>query len=108
MRQRRNAVRSSTRPAIDERARLIFFTSEKSGPARRAEAWVAQVLQHRRNHRRIKLVIVDTATRPDLAERFRVSRLPTLFVVEGKVAKARLECPRGAREIAALLTPWLV
>ena len=103
-----SAVKSSTVPAVDERPRLVFFTAETSGPSRQAEGWIAQILQHRRNHRKIKLVPVDTEARPELAQRFRVERLPTLIVVEDKVAKARLECPRGAKEIAAMLAPWLL
>jgi thioredoxin-like negative regulator of GroEL len=103
---RASAVQSSA-PAADDRARLVFFTAETSGPCRQAEGWIAQVLQHRRNHLQVKLVTVDAQARPDLVERFGVDRLPTLFVVEDKVAKARLECPRGSREITALLAPWL-
>ena len=98
---------ASTGPAVDDRPRLVFFTAETSGPSRQAEGWIAQILQHRRNHRKIKLVPIDTEARPELAQRFQVERLPTLIVVQDKVAKARLECPRGAKEIAAMLAPWL-
>lgn len=87
--------------------RLVFFTASTSGACRRTEAWIAQVMQRSRNHRRVKLVLVDSGARPDLVERFDVTRLPTLVVVEQKRAKARLECPRGTREIVALLAPWL-
>lgn len=86
----------------------MFFTAATSGPCRQVEGWLAQVLQHRRNHLKIKLVSVDTEARPELAEQFRIERLPTLVVVEDKTARARLETPRGAREIAALLAPWLL
>ena len=88
--------------------RLVFFTSSTSGECRRADALVAQVLQHRRNYQRVRVVKVDAEKRPDLLERFQVERLPTLVVVDEKVAKARLECPRGTREIEALLDPWLL
>lgn len=50
---------------------------------------------------------VDTAVRPDLADQFRIERLPTLVVVENKTAKARLECPRNSREILSMLAPFL-
>ena len=91
----------------DEIPRLVFFTASTSGECRRAEGWIAQVMQSRRNHRKVKLVTVDSDARPDLVEQFRVRRLPTLVVVEQRTAKARLECPRGTREILALLAPWL-
>jgi hypothetical protein len=71
------------------------------------EGWVAQVLQHRRNHESVKLVTVDRAARPDLVERFEVDRFPTLVLVEEQVAGARVSCPHGIKEIKALLGPWL-
>ena len=45
--------------------------------------------------------------RPDLVDRFGVEVMPTLVVVEGKVVRAKLERPRGCREIEAFLAPWL-
>ena len=91
-----------------ELPRLVFFTASTSGQCRKVEGWIAQVLQHRRNHLKVKLVTVDADERPELVERFRVDRLPTLVVVEEKIAKARLECPRGTREIVSMLAPWLL
>ena len=45
--------------------------------------------------------------RPDLAERFGVVELPTLVIVESKKVRAKLEKPRGCREIESFLSPWL-
>jgi thioredoxin-like negative regulator of GroEL len=90
-----------------ELPRLVFFTASTSGACRTAEAWVASVLQQRRTYQKIKLVTVDAQERPDLLERFQIERLPTLVVVDQKVAKARVECPRGTDEIRKLLAPWL-
>lgn len=89
------------------RPRLVFFTSEVSGHCRRVEGFLAQVLQGRRNHGTFKLYRIDLAVRPDLATRFRVEKVPTLIVVEGKHEQARLTLPRGCRDIEALLAPWL-
>jgi hypothetical protein len=50
---------------------------------------------------------VTQVERPDLFERFGVSKMPTLVVVEGKNVQARLERPRGCREIERFLAPWL-
>jgi hypothetical protein len=33
--------------------------------------------------------------------------VPTLIVVDGRTERARLERPRGCREIEELLGPWL-
>ncbi len=86
---------------------LVFFYSPVSGSCRRAEGFLAQVLQHRRNHGTFKLYRVDERERPDLVERFCVGTMPTLVVVEDKVVRARLERPRGCREIERFLAPWL-
>jgi thioredoxin-like negative regulator of GroEL len=86
---------------------LVFFHSTLSGQCRRVEGFLAQVLQRRRNHGTFKLYRVDETARPDLVERFGVETLPTLVVVEGKHVRARLERPRGCREIERFLEPWL-
>jgi thioredoxin-like negative regulator of GroEL len=87
--------------------RLIFFTSSVSGECRRVEGFLAQVLQRRRNHGTFRLLVVDEDERPDLVERFGVTTLPTLVVVQGRQERARLERPRGCRAIEELLGPWL-
>ena len=86
---------------------LVFFHSPLSGHCRRVEGFLAQVLQRRRNHGTFKLYRVDEGSRPDLVERFGVGAVPTLVVVEGKRVQARLERPRGCREIERFLAPWL-
>ena len=86
---------------------LVFFHSSLSGHCRRVEGFLAQVLQRRRNHETFKLYRVDDQQRPDLIERFEVGNLPTLVVVENKVVRARLERPRGCRDIERFLAPWL-
>jgi thioredoxin-like negative regulator of GroEL len=87
--------------------RLVFFHSALSGNCRRVEGFLAQVLQRRRNHETFRLFNVAQEERPDLLERFEISKIPTLVVVEGKIARARLESPRGCREIERFLAPWL-
>jgi len=86
---------------------LVFFHSQTSGRCRRIEAYIAQVLQRRRNHETFKYYAVASEQRPDLTERFGIGVTPTLLVVEGKAVSARLEEPRGCREIEAFLAPRL-
>lgn len=86
---------------------LVFFYSSRSGSCRRAEGFLAQVLQRRRNHGTFRLYRVDQEARPDLIERFRIRRMPTIVVVEGKAVRGRLEAPRGCRDIERFLAPWL-
>ena len=92
---------------LGELPRLVFFHSALSGNCRRVEGFLAQVLQRRRNHGTFNLVRVAEEERPDLLERFKIETVPTLVVVEHKAVKARLERPRGCREIEGFLAPWL-
>ena len=86
---------------------LLFFHSKASGPCRRVEGFLAQVLQRRRNHETFRVVQVAEEDRPDLLERFAVGAVPTLVVVEDKSIRARLEQPRGCGDIETFLSPWL-
>jgi thioredoxin-like negative regulator of GroEL len=53
------------------------------------------------------LLNVDVDEQTELAERFNISEVPTIVVVEGKRAHGRLESPRGCCDIEQLLAPWL-
>jgi thioredoxin-like negative regulator of GroEL len=101
------AVAQAAQAAATSKPGLVFFHSSLSGNCRRVEGFIAQVLQRRRNHGTFKLYSVAQEERPDLVERFGVSVLPTLVVVEDKIVRARLETPRGCREIERFLAPWL-
>jgi thioredoxin-like negative regulator of GroEL len=92
---------------VAAKPRLVFFHSRVSGRCRRVEAYLAQVLQRRRNHDTFAYYAVAQEERPDLLDRFGVGLTPTLVVIEGKVIRARLETPRSSREIAGFLAPWL-
>jgi thioredoxin-like negative regulator of GroEL len=90
-----------------ERPILIFFTSDTNGGCRRAQGFLAQVLQRRHNHETFSLRFVDQDDRPDLIDRFKVEKTPTLMVVSDKVVRGKLVEPRGCEEIQAFLAPWL-
>jgi hypothetical protein len=70
------------------------------------EAFVAQ-LERRSNHDTFLIDLVEGRERPDLHERFGVASLPTLIVVKDNRVQARLEEPRGCRDIERFLAPWL-
>ena len=101
------ATVSPVGPTTATRPRLIFFTSSLSGQCRRVEGFLAQVLQRRRNHSTFRVLIVDQGEHPDLVERFGIEGFPTLVVVEDRTVRARLDSPRGCRDIEQLLSPWL-
>jgi thioredoxin-like negative regulator of GroEL len=99
------AVSAATEAGV--KPRLVFFHSSSSGQCRRVEGFLAQVLQRRRNHGTFRLYRVAREERPDLLERFGIETMPTLVVVEDRQVRARLERPRGCRDIEAFLAPWL-
>jgi thioredoxin-like negative regulator of GroEL len=94
-------------PPFAEQPRLVFFHSTLSGHCRRVEGFLAQVLQRRQNHGTFDVLRVAEEERPDLLERFKIEKVPTLVVVENKAVAARLERPRGCRDIEGFLAPWL-
>ena len=90
-----------------EAPRLLFFHEKRSGKSRRADGYLAQVLQRRGNHQTFVIHRVDVTERPDLAERFQIAATPTLLVVDNKKVQGRLESPTGCKPIELLLRPWL-
>jgi thioredoxin-like negative regulator of GroEL len=86
---------------------LLFFYGKTSGPCRRVEAFLSQVLQRRQNHDTFKLVRVCADEHAQLVEHFRVEELPTIFVVEGRRVRARVVAPKGRRDLEEALRPWL-
>lgn len=86
---------------------LLFFLSSTSGGSRRADGFLAQVLQRRHNHATFRILRIDADERPDLVERFGVREVPTLIVVADNRIHARLAKPSGCAEIKRLLSPWL-
>ena len=93
-------------PAADK-PRLLFFYGKTSGPCRRVEAFLSQVLQRRHNHETFRLVRVCAERHPDLVEHFRVDTLPTILVVAERRVQARVVAPRGRKELEESLAPWL-
>ena len=89
----------------DTRPLLVFFTSERSGPARRMESLLAHLA--RKERRRLRITRIDIDKQPDLAERFKVESIPTLVLVKRKRAVARLDGRVSAPRIEAMLEPHL-
>jgi thioredoxin-like negative regulator of GroEL len=89
----------------DTRPMLVFFSSRRSGPARRMESLLAHLARKERQRLRIRRVDVDD--NPQLAERFRVETVPTLVLVIGKQAVGRLDGRASAPRIEAMLATHL-
>jgi thioredoxin len=88
-----------------DRPLLLFFTAERSGPARRMESLLAHVARKERGRLRISLVDVDKS--PELAEKLRISDIPTLILVQDRRPVARLEGRASAPEIERMIAPYL-
>jgi thioredoxin-like negative regulator of GroEL len=91
---------------------LIFFTSSRSGPARRMDSTLAHVARKERH--RLRLTRVDIDECPDVAGRFGVEDAPTLVLVcdgraverlEGRVSVPRIEAMLDEHIATAPLVP---
>ncbi len=84
---------------------LLFFQSERSGPARRMESLLAHLA--RKERARLRVATVDVEARPDLAERFGVTVVPTLLLVKDRRTVDRAEGRISAPKIERMLAPHL-
>jgi thioredoxin-like negative regulator of GroEL len=86
---------------VQQPVQLLFFTSRRSGPARRMESLLAHIARKERGNLHVRRVDVDE--RPDLARRFRISEVPSLALVKEKRVVARLEGRSTAPKIESLI-----
>jgi thioredoxin len=89
----------------DSRSLLVFFAAESSGPARRMESLVAHVA--RKERARLRVIEIDVDKQPELAERFRVTTVPTLALVKDNRVVGRLEGRVSAPRLEQLLEAHL-
>jgi thioredoxin 1 len=96
--------------STNSRPVLIFFRSERSGPARRMESLLAHLARKERERLRVRRVDIDE--RPELAARFAITEVPTLVLVKDRQAVDRIEgrasAPAIERMLEAHLEPGLV
>ena len=84
---------------------LAFFTDSRSGPGRRMESLLAHLERKERGRLRIQRVDVDR--HPEVTERLRVQRVPTLLLVKDGRVVGRLEGRVSAPRIERLLDQHL-
>jgi len=84
---------------------LVFFWSERSGPARRMESLLAHLARKERT--RLRVTRVDIEQQPELAEQFRIDHVPTLVLVKGKGVVDRIEGRASAPTIETMLAAHL-
>ena len=84
---------------------LLFFTTTRSGPARRMESLLAHLARKERDRLRISRIDADRC--PDWVEKLKVKEIPTLVLVKDKRAVARIEGRTSAPNIERMLEPFL-
>ncbi len=89
----------------DSRVLLVFFSSERSGPARRMESLLAHLARKERT--RLRVMRVDVEQQPEVAQRFKVTDVPTLVLVKGRHVVDRIEGRVSAPRIETMLEPHL-
>ena len=87
----------------DDRPVLFFFSTRRSGPARRMSSLVAWIRITEK--KRLRVVEVDTDVSPKLAEVLDVTDVPSLVLVRGAKVLGRLEGRVTGREITRLIGP---
>ena len=89
----------------DTRPMLVFFRSERSGPARRMESLLSHL--ERKERDRLRVVHVDIDARADLAAKFKVEAVPTIVLVKDKKVVDRIDGRASAPKIEQMLEPHL-
>ena len=89
----------------DDKPLLVFFTSERSGPARRMESLLAHLARKERT--RVRVMRVEVEEQPELAQKFRVTDVPTLVLVKRKKVVDRLDGRASAPKIESMLARHL-
>jgi len=85
----------------DQTPLLVFFTSNRSGPARRMESLLAHIARKKRDELRVRRVDVDR--HPELAKRFKIEEVPSLALVKENKVVARLAGRATAPSIESML-----
>jgi thioredoxin-like negative regulator of GroEL len=81
---------------------LLLVTRRTSGVGRRMESMLAR-LQLRVDQRGVKVRRVDADARPELVERLSVEEIPSIVVLEGSRAVARLRGRATLDEVEQVL-----
>ena len=84
---------------------LLFFTTARSGPARRMESLLAHLARKERTRLRISKIDVDE--HPEWVERLKVTEIPTLVLVKDRKPVERLEGRVSAPQIERMIAPHL-
>jgi len=89
--------------AKDDRPLLLFFSTRRSGPARRMSSLVAWVGVTEK--KRLRVVEVDADANAKLAQALEVSSVPALVLMRGTEVVGRLDGRVTGTDITRLIQP---
>lgn len=92
-------------PSNGDRPVLLFFTTPRSGPARRMESLLAHLA--RKERARLRVSLVDANEAPELAEKLKITEIPTLILIKDRRPVARLEGHASEPQIRRMIAPHL-
>jgi thioredoxin-like negative regulator of GroEL len=84
---------------------LLFFTSSRSGPARRMESLLAHLARKERT--RLRVALIDAEAQPEWIERLKITEIPTLVLIKDRRPVDRLEGRVSAPQIERMIAPHL-
>ena len=92
-------------PPVQSAPLLLFFTTARSGPARRMESLLAHLA--RKERMRLRISKIDVDEHPEWIERLKVTEIPTLVLVKDRKPVDRLEGRVSAPQIERMIAPYL-
>jgi thioredoxin-like negative regulator of GroEL len=84
---------------------LLFFTTSRSGPARRMESLLAHLARKERG--RLRVARIDADAQPEWVERLKITKIPTLILIKERRPVDRLEGRVSAPQIERMISPYL-
>jgi thioredoxin-like negative regulator of GroEL len=84
---------------------LLFFTTSRSGPARRMESLLAHLARKERG--RLRVARIDADAQPEWVERLEITQIPTLILIKERRPVDRLEGRVSAPQIERMISPYL-
>jgi thioredoxin-like negative regulator of GroEL len=84
---------------------LLFFTSRRSGPARRMESLLAHLARKERS--RLRIALIDAEQQPEWIERLKIHEIPSLVLIKDRRPVGRLEGRVSAPQIERMIAPYL-